>query len=315
MKNLLRSLIVVLIFTAGIISNLHADVNVVINLKRPLPPSLSDWRNDPTLIQLTLTANQNYPQIRIAFTITNTDNNQEIAKTRDNSPAMPRFNLYANTPLMVTGPQIVREDALDLNSSIRETATTTQMLPEGNYEFCVRILDQNGAQITQTGASCRNSFITIPDPPQLISPLDITLPGAIPVLPQFLWAPVANPPRGVLISYLLKIAPLFQGQDIRTAIDNNPLLFNKLLQAGRTSYQYLPSDLPFSRYPDANGYVWQVQALDNQNKPITRNDGKSEIGKFFIGSDIPADFSGRYVKHKWSRNKIHMEICRFRLFI
>ncbi|MGA2296693.1 MAG: hypothetical protein ABSG15_03995 [FCB group bacterium] len=267
-------------------STLFANINVSVNLKRPLPPLFSTWRNDPTVIQVILNPTQNYSQVRIAFIVTDLDRDKQVVKTNDLSPAMPRFNLYTGVPLILTGNQLIRDQALDIDPSIRKWSTTTQMLPEGDYEFCVKILDINGNVITTTGVTCRTAIITIPEPPVLISPTGgITLEYTTTILPQFIWSPITNPPPGILINYLLKIAPEFNGQDDRTALENNTPLFNKLLQPGRLSYQYMPSDIPFLRYSDAIAYVWQIQALDGNNIPVTRNEGKSEIGKFLINSN------------------------------
>jgi hypothetical protein len=267
-----------------------ADVNISFNIKKPLPPYLSDWKYDPTIIQMTLTANTNYKNIRISFSIEDVDKNVIIAYTNDNSAYMPRFDLYTGVPLMLNGSQIVRESAITLDPSIRRGAISTQMLPEGNYEFCVKILDELGNQINMSGITCKQTFITIPDPPMLIKPIESEEISSTPtILPNFIWSSVANPPMGTIISYQLKIAPLFVGQNDRTAIDNNPPLFNKLLQPGRTSYQYLPSDLPFNKYPDAIAFVWQIQSFDQNGKIATRNDGKSEIGKFILSKTMSGD--------------------------
>jgi len=282
-------ILVLLAIFAG--TNLFANINVNVNLKRPLPPLFSTWRNDPTIVQITLSANQNYSQIRISFTITDLDKNKLVVKTKNDNPSMPRFNLSTGVPLFLTGNQIIKEDALDIDPSIRTWSTTTQMLPEGTYEFCVTILDINNNAITTTGVTCKSTTVTIPDPPVLISPIDgVGLEYSTMILPQFLWSPVANPPAGTIISYLLKLAPEFSGQNDRTALDNNTPLYNKLLQPGRISYQYMPSDIPFSRYPDAVAFVWQIQALDANNIPATRNDGKSEIGKFVINKPNSGTF-------------------------
>ncbi len=308
-----RIIIISILYALTASAYAFAGVNVNINVKRPLPPNFSDWRNDPSIIQVVLNPTQNYGSVRVTFTVTDIDKDRVVLRTKDNSPALPRFNLTAGAPLMLTGSQLVREEAMDIDQSIKDQAMMTQMLPEGNYEFCVVLLDMEGAPIAMTGLTCRQSFVVIPDPPQLISPTGgetIELGGQ--ALPFFLWSPVANPPRGMIINYMLKIAPLFKGQNDRTAIDNNPPFYNKIVPAGRTSYQYLPSDMPLSRYTDAIGYVWQVQALDITGKPATRNAGKSETGKFFIGRKAaggeirlitPADKDNvktRYPKFTWS---------------
>lgn len=279
--------LIILFFIFGATLTVFAGINVNLNIKRPLPPSFSDWRNDPSIIQLVMTADQPYSQIRVSFTITNMDNGIVVVKTKDNSPAMPRYNLNTGTPLVLYGNQLVREEALDFDASIRTQSVTTQMLPEGTYEFCLRLLEPNGNEIAASGVLCRQSFTVIPDPPVLIYPeQNEILIQNIQNLPVFTWSPVSNIPLGVIVKYYLKIAPVFKNQNERTAIDNNTPLFYQLLSPGRISYQYLPSDLQFNFYPDAVSWVWQVQAVDASGKPATRNDGKSEIGLFTFSMPI-----------------------------
>ncbi len=124
----------------------------------------------------------------------------------------------------------------------------------------------------------------IPDPPSLVSPIDNEIINN--PFPNFIWMPVTNIPPGTIINYKLKICPIFDGQAPRTAIDNNPVLLEKN-NIQTTSYLYLPSDLPFSYFADAVGFVWQVQAFNQFNVPATRNDGKSELGNFRFSSTKP----------------------------
>jgi len=91
---------------------------------------------------------------------------------------------------------------------------------------------------------------------------------------------------GSPVRYTLRIVPVFYGQTPRTAIDGNPVLFEKFGISG-ISYQYSPAQPQFSLFPDAVGFVWQIQASDLQNKPAARNNGKSEIFTFRFDAATP----------------------------
>ncbi len=153
----------------------------------------------------------------------------------------------------------------------------TNSIPEGNYQFCVRLFDAAGNSLSSTGEVCSNIFVMIPDPPTLITPIENEI--ITNQFPNFVWTSIINSPRGIIINYKLKISPIFNGQSPRTAIESNPVLLEKN-NISTTSYQYLPSDLPFNYFSNAIGFVWMVQAFNQFGVPATRNEGKSELGVF-----------------------------------
>jgi hypothetical protein len=304
--------IILLLSALFISANLHAAVNVTMNVRNPLPPQFTEWRNDPSIIQIILTPDKSYSQVRVAFTVTDASSGKVVAFTKNNSPAMPRFNLQANMPTVINGGKIVKENAIDINSSIKESAISSQSLPEGDYDFCIKLLDQSGAEIECSGNLCRYSSITIPDPPELISPIDnyaVVYTGQY-AAPRFLWTRVANPNRASVVKYLLKIAPVYQGQDDRSAIERNIPVYNQIIVGLDNSYQYLPSDKALTSVSGAVAFVWQVQALDDKNKPGTRNQGKSAIGRFLINNHINSNSSIALVEPP-DRKAINMATTKF----
>lgn len=121
--------------------------------------------------------------------------------------------------------------------------------------------------------------VFIPDPPTLTYPIDqstISDIGAI----AFSWTPVVL--GASQVNYQLTIAPIFQNQTPKDAIQSNPTLFQKTLSIN--SYVYTQADPAFSFYPSAIGFAWQVQALDEQSLPVAKNEGKSEIFSFTLPS-------------------------------
>ncbi len=267
-------------------SFLHSQVNLSVILRTPIPLSLSEWQTNPSIVQIIINnqSAKDYPNSYISFSIIN-EQNVIVAQTNDHDPALPRFNIpQGPSNVIYNGSQIFNVNAVSFDQNIRNIAAVTNSIPEGDYQFCVRLFDSNGNNISSTGEVCTNFFIMIPDPPTLISPIDNELVNN--PFPNFLWTPVANLPLGTNINYKVKICPLFTGQTPRTAIDNNPVLLEKS-NIQNTSYIYLPSDLPFNYFPDAVGFVWQVQAFNQFNLPATRNDGKSELGTFRFSSAQP----------------------------
>jgi len=266
----------------------RASTNVVMNItmQQPMPHSFSAWQtNDKTLIIVTI---QNfdavtYTNIRLSGIVKDEDNNVVYARTNDNDPRMPRFTLPASPALNVPGVLVLHgRECIDINTiiidpTLKSQAVATNSLPDRNYSFCVKLLKEDGSELPYSGNGCSNFSVLHADPPTLISPEDQQL---LPwgTMPVFSWTQVGPVSPGTMISYWLKVVPVFRSQTPRDALERNEVLFR--MSMPMTSYQYLPSNLPFSTYPAAVSFAWQVQALDETNQPITSNDGRSDIHTF-----------------------------------
>jgi hypothetical protein len=140
-----------------------AQLTVNLILRTPMPPELSAWERDRTIIQLVIT-NPNpqvsYKSAAVSFTVVDETGRQVVA-SRDGNPAIPRFDIGTSATLTRYGPDFVSRDAATIDPSIERTATTTGRLPEGNYQFCVRILDSGGSEIASTGTTCRSFTIIL----------------------------------------------------------------------------------------------------------------------------------------------------------
>ncbi len=261
-----------------------AQLSATLNIRTPAPPQLSTWINDRTVVQLIVInrGSAALPNCRASFFIRNIENQNIIARSNDNSAAVPRFTIPAGVSTTTFfGRDLVSEQAVDYDQRLISTAVATNSIPEGNYEFCVKILDQTGRTLAEV--PCRTFTVLIPDPPTIVSPADnAELLSQAP--PTFVWTPVQFVGN---VRYNLKIAPLFAGQNRRQAIESNPPLVNQSGIVG-TSFFYNPSLPSFSLYAQAIGWVWQVQAVDTRGVPVTRNEGRSEIGAFKFKAPAPA---------------------------
>jgi hypothetical protein len=260
-----------------------AQLSATLSIRTPAPPQLSTWINDRTVVQLIVInrGSAALPNCRASFFIRNIENQNIIARSNDNSAAVPRFTIPAGmSTTTFFGRDLVSEQAIDYDQRLISTAVATNSIPEGNYEFCVKILDQTGRTLTEV--PCRTFTVLIPDPPTIVSPADnAELLSQAP--PTFVWTPVQFVGN---VRYNLKIAPLFAGQNRRQAIESNPPLVNQSGIVG-TSFFYNPSLPSFSLYAQAIGWVWQVQAVDTRGVPVTRNEGRSEIGAFKFKAPAP----------------------------
>ena len=268
-----------------------AQLNLNVIIRQPMPSELSEWQRDRTIIQvvITNTGQQSYTSVRISFSVKDGESNRVLLSSQDNHPEIPRFDILAGQTIVRNGLDVVNRNAVTIDNAIRNVVITTNRLPEGNYQFCVRLLAQNGSEIAATGAGCQSFIIVIPDPPTLLQPENnASIPQGS--LPTFSWTPVYISP-GVQSQYKLRIAPILEGQTERIALDQNTPLLDQQLTT--STFTYPPSAPQFSSRPTAIGFAWQVQAVDSRGVPVARNEGKSEIWKFTVQSGPPSSLSIR----------------------
>ncbi|MBK8521438.1 MAG: hypothetical protein IPL54_11420 [Chitinophagaceae bacterium] len=122
-------------------------------------------------------------------------------------------------------------------------------------------------------------------PPQLVAPVDAKTFAqnemAAPV--TFRWTPVVPKPQSV--KYRLKVWQLMQGQTGAQAMRTNQPIVTKdvdnITQVVVNGIYTGPC-----RPPYLCDYVWQVQAVDREDKPVGNNEGKSELWSFKIGDAV-----------------------------
>ena len=122
-------------------------------------------------------------------------------------------------------------------------------------------------------------------PPQLIAPNDTKTFASnemsAPVM--FRWTPVVPKPQQPVI-YRLRVWQLMQGQTGSQAMRTNQPIVTKdvdnITQAVVNGIYTGPC-----RPPYLCDYVWQVQAVDREDKPVGNNEGKSEFWSFRVGEN------------------------------
>src|SRR5690606_14843626 len=154
-----------------------------------------------------------YRDVRLSFFIRNVETGKTIVRTQDNDPRMPRFTVAPLASLMLNGPDMIDEQALDVDASIRTRSVTTGMLPEGTYEYCVDALATDGTSLSSTGQACSIFRLFIPDPPELIYPVSESIESN--PYPMFRWSPVTLP--GTTLRYRIVVAAMLEGQTPRDA--------------------------------------------------------------------------------------------------
>lgn len=258
---------------------IYSQVDLNLIMPNPTPSEIYEWQKDPTIIQVIVTNRSSNEYLNASFGFRITNENGTVIAESNYRRTSKRFTISPMPQVTVlNGPQLIDVNSISYNSKLKSLLLSANSIPEGYYDICISIYDQNGVNITNGEEYCTSFSVLTPEPPILISPVDDEVINS--PFPNFLWSPVTsyNAARNQ-ITYKLKICPIYEGQSPRTAIDMNPVLLEKS-NILTSSYKYLPSDMPFDYYKNVNQYVWVVQAFDMNGNPATKNKGMSELGTF-----------------------------------
>jgi hypothetical protein len=167
-------------------------------------------------------------------------------------------------------------DLIGMLSNCRE-------LKEGSYSICVQFFNIDKVAISRE--VCKEFRVEAPKtveyaPPTLITPEDqkkfTTAQLMGPVI--FRWTPLVPKPQQP-VTYRLKVWQLMQGQNGTSAMRTNQPIVTKdvdnLTQATVNTLISGPCDPPF-----LCDFIWNVQALTKEGKPLGNNNGNSEPYRF-----------------------------------
>jgi hypothetical protein len=252
-----------------------AQVNVTLQLPfAQMPSRVAEWRENESLIRIVVqnTGREQYEGLMLSVELSK--DGRRIARSRDGHPAQPRFSLKPGETRSLSWREVISEEAVEYDGSIRQQVIATGELPEGQYRLCVQVLN---AQLRPISPQACGSFgIVLADPPVLVSPIG----GAqASVMPLLQWTP-SNPPAPGL-QYQVTVKVRYRGQTPAQAMASNPVRLQATVPT--TSYQVPVTEQLGADAADPNyaGHVWQVQALLN-GRPYGRNRGLSQIEWFVV---------------------------------
>lgn len=231
------------------------------------PQFLADWENQKQLVITTVTTPPGQSLlVRIGCVI----QSGSTVVARTDIKRVPVVRLDQPVKIFYT------DDVLPANALI--VTVPDNKLPEGDYNLCVRLFDEAG-QRALTQPVCQPFSIRSYQQPQLILPADksILLPAQAKTI-QFRWTPVSPMPTGI-VTYKLQVFEVMSGQYPEQAVRSNQPVLEKELP-GATQFIWIPqNDI------QPNQYVWTVQALDREGRPIGKQDGRATPFTFRIGSN------------------------------
>jgi hypothetical protein len=258
-----------------------AQVNVTLQLPfAQMPSRVAEWRENESLIRIVVqnTGREQYEGLMLSVELSK--DGRRIARSRNGHPAQPRFSLKPGETRSLPWREVISEEAVEYDGSIRQQVIATGELPEGQYRLCVQVLN---AQLRPISPQACGSFgIMLADPPVLVSPIG----GAqASVMPLLQWRP-SNPPAPGL-QYQVTVKVRYRGQTPAQAMASNPVRLQATVPT--TSYQVTFAQQLGADAADPNyaGHVWQVQALLN-GRPYGRNRGLSQI-EWFVVPPIAVD--------------------------
>ncbi len=267
-------------------------INVSVLLRNPAPVSLETWRRDPTIVRLQLTNTGALQRdVVVGIVLTNRTTGQTVS-TNNAHPCVPVFRLAPGETRVLNGPDLICENALVIDPAIRTSIITAGAIPEGDYEFCVTVLDPTDrrTELATTGARCSNTRVVWPEPPVLIRPLSGDAPQRCDGAIQLQWQPLTPTPAGG-VQYRVRAVGMFEGQLPRQALETatrTETIADEVVTA--TTFIIAPNnpvlmDLVRRSTPRLVGVAWQVEAQDLSGNPIATRGGtrgKSDIGTFSV---------------------------------
>ncbi len=158
-----------------------------------------------------------------------------------------------------------------------------QNLKEGGYSICAQFF--NGERKEISNEVCKEFTVEIPKEtdytsPTLINPDNgkVYTEAELSRPVNFRWTPLVPKPREP-VTYRLKVWQLMQGQNGTQAMRTNQPIVSKdvdnITQAVVNGIYTGPCKPPY-----LCDFIWQVQALNKEGKPLGRNEGSSEPYSF-----------------------------------
>ncbi|HMU71951.1 MAG TPA: hypothetical protein PKD93_04395, partial [Ferruginibacter sp.] len=247
---------------------------VSFTVKNQLPASVDNWNSTPGSLLLVAQAQPGVrvPGLKLVVQI---KSGGAVVCGNASTGGMPVDNFQART------------------FSVQELTGALQgcrELKDGSYTICVQFFNGERKEVSQE--VCKEFRVEIPKqedfaPPTLIVPAHESklLKKDIQKPISFRWTPLVPKPKEP-VTYRLKVWQLMQGQNGMQAMQaNQPLLtrdvenITQAVVAGSAIYTGP------CRPPYLCDFIWAVQALNKDGKPIGRNNGNSEPFVFKIADD------------------------------
>lgn len=272
MKKIKLLLLLLVLGTTAAFSQLQQIKIVSFTVKNQLPPVIDSWGNIPgsLLLVAQLPPNVSVKGIRLMVQIRG---GGAIICSNNSAGGMQVDEFTTRT-----------FSANELTSTLQGCRD----LKEGNYSICVQFY--NIDRVAISNEVCKEFTVETPrdieyTPPTLITPENgkVFSESEMSRPLNFRWTPLVPKPRDP-VTYRLKVWQLMQGQSSAEAMRSNQPIVTKdvdnITQAVVNGIYTGPC-----RPPYLCDFVWQVQALNKEGKPVGKNEGKSDAYTFKVESN------------------------------
>lgn len=284
MKKIFCFIISALACTTGL-----AQVNSNLVLMAQPPAQLSEWGNRREVLTLILSAPGAVTgPFKIKAEIKSLDGtvigSADLAKT-------PVFTGNPNGTTLLIANDVIPLEFMMFTGKYKTSLQRTGKLPADTYILCVQPV--RPTDYVPLGAEqCKNFYMATTQLPILMKPYNEevlegkTAQTAI----TFRWTPVA-PRQSSPVTYRLQVFEVLPAQSpVQALRSNQPLLDKEIFAATQFIWQpqlsFMPGDSETKKLPT---FIWTIQSLDKDRKPVTQTDGngegRSEPLIFFIDPD------------------------------
>jgi len=285
MKKLIASII-----TIFIVANATAQIKFNLIVSAQPPAQLSEWSNRREVLTVVVTALGVPPgfQYKIKTEIKTLDGtvigSADLART-------PIFTPNSTGTDILTANDVMPLEFMLFTGKYKTSLERTGKLPADNYTICVqpvRPVDFGPAGEVQ----CKNFYLATTQLPILMKPYNEEILDAKKAQTAiiFRWTPVV-PTQPSPVKYRIQVFEVLPTQSpVQALRSNQPLLDKEILAATQYIWQpqltFMPYDNETKKLPT---FIWTIQSLDKDNKPVTQTDGngegRSEPIIFFINPD------------------------------
>ena len=247
---------------------------VSFTVKNQLPASVDNWNSTPGSLLLVAQAQPGVrvPGLKLVVQI---KSGGAVVCGNASTGGMPVDNFQART------------------FSVQELTGALQgcrELKDGSYTICVQFFNGERKEVSQE--VCKEFRVETPKqedfaPPTLVLPANESkiLKKDIQKPITFRWTPIVPKPREA-VTYRLKVWQLMQGQNGMQAMQANQPIVTK--DVDNITQAVVAGSAIYTgpcRPPYLCDFIWAVQALNKEGKPIGRNNGNSEPFVFKIADD------------------------------
>jgi len=242
---------------------------VSFTVKNQLPASIDNWSNIPGALLLVA---QKAPPVRL-------EGVRLVLQIKANGAIYCGTNVSTGLPVEnFTTRTFQAGELISMLGGCHD-------LKEGNYMLCAQFFNIDKVAISDE--VCKPFMVESPkeieyNPPTLITPESekVFTSGDMQKPVMFRWTPLVPKPRDP-VTYRLRVWQLMQGQTATQALRTNQPIVTKdvdnITQAVVTNIYTGPC-----RPPYLCDFVWNVQAVNKERKPMGRNNGTSEPWTFKV---------------------------------